>query len=228
MKPLVSALCLLLATQIRSQEVEEIKAKDGRTIQGVVIEVGPKQMKVKRADNHVVVIPFELLDQREILKFTSRTFVAEAYDKFTDRYTLKLKEPINLSGQVHLNLIVNYGKNINDSIIFFQFTRTAADWSWLNYHPAYFLRDGERSSPTTKFDSDTTRDGVMEFLHVDLSVKELYSIVSAKKFELKIGTDEFTIGDEAKLYLSAVLGMWCAKGGDLKAATHDAAPKTDK
>jgi hypothetical protein len=181
---------------------EPIKSADGKVIDAEVIDIRRDGVTLKRAGVKYDV-PFEKLDQGHAASMKAVRWLKVDIDKFEDKITAATKE-LGCSdlSNVYVKALVSLKPMKLDLPKRFSlwFVHNGEDWMWLSYHKVNLLLDdkpfGELES---EIETSTLSGGkVLEIVTTELSDEQMANICNAKKVEVRVGTQEFTL-DQSQL-----------------------------
>jgi len=128
--------------------------------------------------------------------------ISQKYDKFRNDTTLHLDLGVvwrNEKNKLELDVYQDFdgeGRTEPDGVPRLQFTNFGdAGWRYLRLHPINFLVDGKRLSYQPEHHGVVKTGYVMEHMWVDPTKQEFLDIIYAKSVEIKVGLDEFQLGD---------------------------------
>ncbi len=212
---------------------EPIKSSDGKVIEAEVVDIRADGVTLKKSGIPYDV-PWEKLDPDQARKIRMVRWLKVEEDKFEDKISAKTKE-LGCSdvGSIYVQAFVTikpmklqlpkrYG---------FWIVRTGDDWEWLTYHKVNLLLDDRPFGelPSTIETSTIGGGRVIEMVVTELSDEQLADICTAKKVEMRVGVQEFTLDKDQLAGLSALREFFeWARGVAIRNSTNDALKEESK
>jgi hypothetical protein len=139
--------------------------------------------------------------QAEIQKRNKYECIQDKTDEFRGLTTISLGEALELEKTTETKLIADVFYIVGASDIHMHFASirdSSNDWRFLDYHPVYFLVDGDRWNPTEEYDSDvlTSSHTLYETISIEIPMERMKSIVHAQSVKFKIGISEFNLSKD--------------------------------
>jgi len=157
-------------------------------------------------------------DRQNLLTLT-QPVITERVDDFDQRTSIKYSgEPDWLGDGVKIVAIASWkNKAVNPARFLVLFTRVDKGWQWLKSNGVKVLVDDELMEiEQRELQSDVMEGGkVFEAKPISLSLEQMLCWVAAEKVRVRIGLDEYSLGEKEKLPLLSVLGNWIGRGGDI-------------
>lgn len=212
---------------------EPIKSADGKTIEAEVVDIRADGVTLKKSGIPYDV-PWEKLDPDQARRIRMVRWLKVEEDKFEDKISAKTKE-LGCSdvGSIYLQAFVTikpmklqlpkrYG---------FWIVRTGDDWEWLTYHKVNLLLDDKPFGelPSTIETSTIGGGRVLEMVVTELSDEQMADICTAKKVEMRVGVQEFTLDKDQLAGLSALREFFeWARGVAIRNSTNNALGEQSK
>ncbi len=159
-------------------------------------------------------------DRNNLLTLT-QPVITEKVDDFDQRTSIKYSgEPDWLGDGVKIVVTASWkNKAVNPARFLVLFTRVDKGWQWLKSNEVKVLVDDELMEfEQQELQSDVLEGGkVFEAKPIYLSLEQMLRWVAAEKVRVRIGLDEYSLGEKEKLPLLSVLGNWIGRGGDMSA-----------
>jgi len=177
-----------LEKDIKADEKEEMQRQERRN----------NQVKSIRDKNQAIKKKFEDADKARADRAKAykdeRQSIKVEYDKFDNTTTLKVLD-LDLEYQngdlESFEMCLFYTVELKHYIL--KFVSESDKWEFLDFHPLYFLVDGQRMELKQEKRNKVTEDGVLEQVDVMPTLELLRTLANSKNFEGKLGNMEFRV-----------------------------------
>lgn len=212
---------------------ETIKSSDGKVIEAELIDISADGVTLKK-NGIPYDVPWEKLDPDQARGIKMFRWLMVEEDKFEDKISAKTKDlAFTDVGSIYVKAFVNIKpmKLQLPKRYSFWIVRAGDDWEWLTYHKVNLLLDDKPFGelPSTIETSTISGGSVLEMVVTELSDEQMADICTAKKVEIRVGVQEFTLNKDQLAGLSALQEFFdWARGVAIRNATKNALDEASK